>query len=125
MGERKKYTPTLNGTKYPISTEEPEEYIRRIEFFLNSRIQNAKDKTGMIYSDSITLALLSIEVADSLFKTQKQFNELKAETNKLLEKYDELSAQHDSNCAEIDELENEIRELREKILILKLGGTAD
>ena len=125
MGERKKYTPTLNGTKYPISTEEPEEYIRRIEFFLNSRIQNAKDKTGMIYSDSITLALLSIEVADSLFKTQKQFNELKAETNKLLEKYYELSAQHDSNCAEIDELENEIRELREKILILKLGGTAD
>ncbi|MBO7397544.1 MAG: cell division protein ZapA [Clostridia bacterium] len=125
MGERKKYTLTLNGTKYPISTEEPEEYIRRIEFFLNSRIQNAKDKTGMIYSDSITLALLAIEVADSLFKTQKQFNELKAETNKLLEKYDELSAQHDSNCAEIDDLENEIRELREKILILKLGGTAD
>ena len=118
MGERKKYTLTLNGTKYPISTEEPEEYIRRIEFFLNSRIQNAKDKTGMIYSDSITLALLSIEVADSLFKTQKQFNELKAETNKLLDKYD-------SNGAEIDELENEIRELREKILILKLGGTAD
>ncbi|MBR5060035.1 MAG: cell division protein ZapA [Clostridia bacterium] len=125
MSDRKKYILTINGTKYPITTEEPEEYVRKIEYYLNSRIQSAKDKTGMIYSDSITLALLSIELADNLFKTQRQFSRLKDETDKLIDRYDSLSSMHDSSRAEIESLEKEIQDLKEKILILKLGGTVE
>ena len=125
MSDRKKYILTINGTKYPITTEEPEEYVRKIEFYLNSRIQSAKDKTGMIYSDSITLALLSIELADNLFKTQRQFSQLKEETDKLIDRYDALSSMHYSSRTEIESLEKEIQDLKEKILILKLGGSLE
>lgn len=122
MSERQKYTLVINGAKYPISTEESEEYIRKIEFYLNSRIQNSKDKTGMHFSDSITLALLSIELADTLFKTQKQFDQLKGETDKLIEKYDELANQNENSYAEIEALQAEISSLKEKIFKLELGS---
>ena len=120
-----KYTITLNGTKYPITAEEPEEYIRKIEFYLNSRIKKSNDKSVMIYSDSITLALLSIDLADTLFRTQQQFNELKAETTALMDRFDALSAQYDKNVANAKELEQQIQDLKEKLLILKLGGSIE
>ena len=121
MAERKKYSLTLNGIRYPITTEESEEYMRKIEFYLNSRINEAKDKTGMHYSDTVTLALLSIDLADTLFKTQAQFNKLTQDTDRLLEKYDELGKIHEGSLEKIEALEAQIDELKEKLLISKLG----
>ncbi len=125
MGDLKKYTITLNGAKYPITAEESEEYIRKIEFYLNSRIEKSKDKSGMIYSDAITLAILSIDLADTLFKTQEQLSSLKNDSKQLLDQFDNLSAEHAASLKEIKELEDQVSKLKEKILILKLGGKVD
>ncbi|MBP5311271.1 MAG: cell division protein ZapA [Clostridia bacterium] len=125
MGELKKYTITLNGSKYPITAEDSEEYIRKIEFYLNSRIEKSKDKSGMLYSDAITLAILSIDVADTLFKTQEQLSSLKADSKQLIEQFDKLSGEYDSAMSEIKSLEDQIAKLREKIIILKMGGKVD
>ena len=125
MGDLKKYTITLNGAKYPITAEESEEYIRKIEFYLNSRIEKSKDKSGMIYSDAITLAILSIDLADTLFKTQEQLSSLKNDSKQLLDQFDNLSAEHAASLKEIKEHEDQVSKLKEKILILKLGGKVD
>ena len=125
MSELKKYTITLNGSKYPITAEDSEEYIRKIEFYLNSRIEKAKDKSGMLYSDTITLAILSIDLADTLFKTQEQLSALKADSKQLLEQFDKLSENYDSAMAQIKSLEEQLASLKEKNLILKLGGRVD
>jgi len=108
MAERKRYTITINGNRYPISTEEPEEYVRKIEYYLNSKIQNAKDKTGMHYSDPITLTLLSIDLCDEYFKSQEQFDRLKTETDKLLEKFDEMMKALDAKDQRIAALEDQL-----------------
>ncbi|MBO4261480.1 MAG: cell division protein ZapA [Clostridia bacterium] len=125
MSELKKFTINLNGAKYPITAEESEEYIRKIEYYLNSRIEKSKDKSGMIYSDSITLAILSIDLADTLFKTQEQLTSLKNDSKQLLEQFDSLSAEHASVVKEIKKLREENEKLKEKVLILKLGGTVE
>ena len=125
MSELKKFTINLNGAKYPITAEESEEYIRTIEYYLNSRIEKSKDKSGMIYSDSITLAILSIDLADTLFKTQAQLTSLKNDSKQLLEQFDSLSAEHASVVKEIKKLREENEKLKEKVLILKLGGTVE
>lgn len=83
MADRQKYTLIINGTKYPISTDEPEEYVRKIEYTLNSRIQKMQKETGMVYPQDTTLGLLSIDLCDSYLKLQQQMAELKAENNEL------------------------------------------
>ncbi len=83
MAERQKYALIINGARYPVSTDEPEEYVRKIEYTLNSRIQKKQKESGMVYSEAVTMALLSIDLCDDYLKLQQQNAQLKAELDAL------------------------------------------
>lgn len=119
MSEKKRYTIDINGTEYPILTHESEEYIHKIEYFINTRIRDSKNRTGMHFSNATTLAMLAISTTDELFKTQMQFNSLKTDAEKLMQEYDRTRAENKEYIEQIGALEAQIDELKAKIYQLQ------
>lgn len=119
MSDKKRYTININGNNYPIITDEPEEYINKIEYYINTRIRDSKNRTGMHLSDATTLAMLAIGTTDELFKTQKQFNSMKADAERLMQEYDNISAENKEYMEQINTLEAEIDKLKAEIFKLQ------
>ncbi len=119
MSEKKKYSININGNNYPIITDESEEYINKVEYYINTRIRDSKNRTGMHLPDSTTLAMLAIGTTDELFKTQKQFNSIKADAERLMQEYDKVCAENKEYIEQIGALEAQIDELKAKIFQLQ------
>lgn len=119
MSEKRKYSINLNGTMYPILTDEPAEYVNKVEYYLNTRIRDSKSRTGMHLPDSTTLAMLAIGVTDELFKTQKQFNAMKSDAERLVGEYDKVCGENKEYIEQIESLEAQIDELRKTIFQLQ------
>lgn len=117
--EKKKYSITINGIVYPILTDEPEEYVNKVEYYLNTRIRDSKSRSGMHLSDSTTLAMLAIGVTDELFKTQKQFNSMHADAERLVGEYDKVCQENKEYLEQIEALEAKVDELRQTVLLLQ------
>lgn len=119
MSEKKKYSISINGRTYPILTDESEEYVNKVEYYLNTRIRNSKTRTGMHLPDSTTLAMLSIGITDELFKTQKQFNSMKADAERLMNEYDKVCQENKEYIEQLEALEAQIDELKKTVFQLQ------
>lgn len=119
MSEKRKYSISINGIVYPILTDESEEYVNKVEYYLNTRIRDTKSRTGMHLPDSTTLAMLAIGVTDELFKTQKQFNSMRADAERLVGEYDKVCQENKEYVEQIEALEAQIDELRQTVVRLQ------
>ena len=119
MSEKKRYTININGNNYPIITDESEEYINKVEYYINTRIRDSKNRTGMHLPDATTLAMLAIGTTDELFKTQKQFNSMKADAERLMQEFEKVSAENKEYMEQISALEAEIDRLKAEIFKLQ------
>ena len=92
MAEKNKITLSIGGKNYTLVHDETDDYMKRIEHYLNAKIETA-GKAGIQLGEQTALIMASISVIDELFKTQKNFNTLKNEIRRIMDEYDKLKAE--------------------------------
>lgn len=92
MADKNKITLSIGGKNYTLVHDETEDYMKRIEHYLNTKIENS-GKAGIQLGEQTALIMASISVIDELFKTQKNFNTLKNEIKRIMDEYDKLKAE--------------------------------
>ena len=115
MAERNKITLTVNGKNYTLVHDEIEDYMKRIEHYLNAKIETAS-KAGVQLGEQTALIMASISVIDDLFKTQKNFNTLKNEIKRIMDEYDKLRADKQVLEDSLAEADRKIEELSAKLI---------
>ena len=92
MAEKNKITLSIGGKNYTLVHDETDDYMKRIEHYLNTKIETS-GKAGIQLGEQTALIMASISVIDELFKTQKNFNTLKNEIKRIMDEYDKLKAE--------------------------------
>lgn len=107
MADKSKIKFTINGKTYTLVHDETEDYMRRIEHYLNGKVATAT-KSGIQLGEQTAVVMASISIIDEMFKVQKNFNTLKNEIKRMMDEYDKLKL-------EKQELENQLNEADKKI----------
>ena len=115
MAEKNKITLTVNGKNYTLVHDETDDYMKRIEHYLNSKIETAS-KAGVQLGEQTALIMACISVIDDLFKTQKNFNTLKNEIKRIMDEYDKLRADKQVLEESLAEADRKIEELSARLI---------
>lgn len=80
MGEMKKIPVRIRGKEYFINCAEDEEYIQKVAYYLDRKMNQISDSNPSL--DSSKLAILAaLNMSDELFKAVDVINKLKEKTN--------------------------------------------
>lgn len=120
MAEKSRIKLNINGKTYTLLHDEPEDYMRRIEHFLNTRV-SAASKSGIQLGEHTAVIMASISIVDELFKTQKNFNTLKNEIKRMMDEYDRLKLERQELEDQLTNAENQIDKLNKQLIIAKQG----
>jgi len=70
MEEIKKVSVKIQGKEYKINSSEEEEYIEKVAYYLDKKLEQAKSANPSLDTIKVT-TLVALNLADSLFKTVK------------------------------------------------------
>ena len=121
MADKNKIRFTINGKTYTLLHDEPEEYMHRIEHYLNSRVA-AASKSGIQLGEQTAIVMASISIIDELFKTQKNFNTLKNEIKRMMDEYDRLKIEKQELDEQLSKAEKQIDTLSKQLLLARHGA---
>ncbi|MGL5245551.1 MAG: cell division protein ZapA, partial [Sarcina sp.] len=65
----------INGVEYNLKGEEDEEYLKHVANYVEGKIQDILEKNPRLPGPAAS-ALTAVNVANELFKGNKEFNEL-------------------------------------------------
>ncbi len=91
MGDQKKVSVKIQGREYRISCTEDEEYVQKIAYYIDKKMEQA-----MLANPSLDIirasTLVSLNLADSLFKAVKTIEKMNGRNNVKSENpvYDEI-----------------------------------
>ncbi len=103
----------IDGKVYSLSGFESEDYIQRVALYINNKIKELKvSSSGKVYNSKLSGVLLSLNVADELFKEKEKSERLKEEVKGLDKRVLELLKQ-------IEEFENVKKGYQDKINALE------
>jgi len=126
----------INGIEYCLRGEEKEEYLRTVEKYVDKKIKNIIENNEKL-STADAAILTALNVADDMFKTgyendelvdkleiyKKQQNDLKGEFEKAKNEIEEIKKKHQLECNKLNESllksNNEKNELLDEIKELK------
>ena len=115
MAEKNKIMLTINGKNYTLVHDETDDYMKRIEHYLNAKIQ-AAGTAGIQLGEQTALVMASISIIDELFKTQKNFNTLKNEIKRIMDEYDKVSGEKQLLEDALSDADKKIAELSRKLI---------
>lgn len=118
MAEKNKIRFTINGKTYTLLHDEPEEYMHRIEHYLNTRV-TAASKSGIQLGEQTAIVMASISITDELFKTQKNFNTLKNEIKRMMDEYDRIKIEKQELEEQLASAEQQIDKLSKQLLLAR------
>ena len=121
MTEKNKIRFTINGKTYTLLHDEPEEYMHRIEHYLNTKVA-AASKSGIQLGEQTAIVMASISIIDELFKTQKNFNTLKNEIKRMMDEYDRLKIEKQELDEQLSNAEKQIDTLSKQLLLARHGA---
>lgn len=124
MAEKNKIRFTINGKTYTLLHDEPEEYMHRIEHYLNTRV-SAASKSGIQLGEQTAIVMASISITDELFKTQKNFNTLKNEITRMMDEYDRLKIEKQELDEQLSAAEQQIDKLSKQLLLARHDAGMD
>lgn len=124
MAEKKQIRFTINGKAYTLRHDEPEEYMHRIEHFLNTKVAAAA-KSDLRLEQQTALVMAAISITDELFKTQKNFNTLKNEIKRMMDEYDRLKIEKQELDDALTKAEQQIDTLSKQLLLARHNLGAD
>lgn len=120
MAEKSRIQLTINGKNYTLVHDETEDYMRRIEHYLNGKVSAAM-KAGIQLNEQTAFVMASISIIDELFKTQKNFNTLKNEIKRMMDEYDKLKMEKQELDAQLADADKQIETLSQQLLLAKRG----
>lgn len=112
-----KTTIRLLGNDYDITSNDSEEYIHRVAFYVDKKLTEISGKNTRL-STNMAAVLASVNIADELFKLKEKMEDIIAENGKVSEKNEELKQECDFLKRDNEILRQEIQRL--KIEIAKL-----
>ena len=118
MADKNKITLNIGGKNYTLVHDETDDYMKRIEHYLNTKIETA-GKAGIQLGEQTALVMASISVIDELFKTQKNFNTLKNEIKRIMDEYDKLRADKQLLEQALGEADKKIEDLSAQLIARK------
>lgn len=109
----------INGIEYCLRGEEKEEYLRTVEKYVDKKIKNVIENNEKL-STADAAILTALNVADDMFKTGYENDELIDETENYKKREGELKDQLQNAKDEIEEVKKkdqiEYNKLNEKLL---------
>lgn len=108
----------INGKAYTLRHDEPEEYMHRIEHFLNTKVAAAA-KADLRLEQQTAIVMAAISITDELFKTQKNFNTLKNEIKRMMDEYDRLKIEKQDLDEQLTRAEQQIDSLSKQLLLAR------
>ena len=102
----------LLGNDYTIAGTEPEEYMQRVAFFVDKKLNEICDRNNKLSTNMIAI-LASINIADECFKLQDSCESLRNQIS-------ELTQKEAKNNAAMEELKKKNELLNQEIQRLKI-----
>lgn len=118
MSEKSKIKLNINGKTYTLVHDETDDYMKRIEHYLNTKITSAA-KQGIQLGEQTAIVMASISIVDELFKTQKNFNTLKNEIKRMMDEYDKIKEEKQEKEKELAEAQKQIAQLSQELLLAR------
>lgn len=107
-----KTTIRLLGNEYTITSNDTEEYIHRVAFYVDKKLTEIYGRNNRL-STNMAAVLASVNIADELFKTKEKAGETEKHSNEILSKFSEKERQ-------IEELKKDNEIMRQEIQRLKI-----
>ena len=112
-----KTTIRLLGNDYDITSNDSEEYIHRVAFYVDKKLTEISSRNTRL-STNMAAVLASVNIADEFFKFRDEMEAVSAENEKITEKMSEVKHECDVLKRDNEILRQEIQRL--KIEIAKL-----
>ena len=112
--DKQKITVRINGKNYTLLHDESDEYIHKIEHYLNSKIASAS-KGGIQLGEPTVTVMAAIDITDELFKAKKNFNTLKNEIKRMMDEYDRLKVESHELEEQLEAAWKQNEELKRKL----------
>lgn len=114
-------TVKINGLEYNLKGREDEEYLKHVANYVEKKIQELTNMNRNLTMPAAS-ALAAINIADELFKGNREYNELAAEyeimekeNNRLNSQISELKEENERTLEEMNLLRDEHEVLNEKV----------
>ncbi|MBR4030519.1 MAG: cell division protein ZapA [Clostridia bacterium] len=107
-----KTTIRLLGNEYTITSNDTEEYIHRVAFYVDKMLTEIYGRNNRL-STNMAAVLASVNIADELFKTKEKAEETEKYSNEISSKFSEKERQ-------IEELKKDNEIMRQEIQRLKI-----
>ncbi len=92
MTGKKKINIVIDGRNFTVIGSEPEEYVRELAFFVDTKIKDLTSKNDKL-CQTMSATLAALNIADELFKTKARLEELESQAKDPMEKYDDVIAE--------------------------------
>lgn len=121
MTVKKKIDISIDGRNFTVVGSENEKYVRTIASYVDKKIRELTSKNDRLcQTSSATLAALNI--ADELYRTKAQLEELEKQSKEPMEKYDNIVSELEKSKATINNLEAECARYRDDLLKSKIDA---
>lgn len=118
MTEKNKVDVLIDGRNFTVVGDGTKEYIRNLASYVDEKIQEMSSKNDKL-SASMAATLAALNMADELYKTKRELNDLKSEAKAPMEQYDTLVKQLEKAKIQIDELEESCNAYKDELLETK------
>jgi len=79
MSDKNNTKVLINGQVYTLSGQESEEYIQKVALYINNKLEELKKSdNGQLMSTRLLNVLLSLNIADELFKARDSVTQLES-----------------------------------------------
>jgi len=114
MAEKKKVIVKINGQDYNVISEEPEEYIKHIAKYVDSKakeIYNGNKK----FSQTMVAMLTAFTITDEFYRTYEELDEIKSSIVEPLKELEELRKESAVNNELIEKIKSENERLKSEL----------
>ena len=116
MSDKNNTKVLINGQVYTLSGQESEEYIQKVALYINNKLDELKKSdNGQLMSTRLLNVLLSLNIADELFKARDSVVRLEASMEEKDQKINGLQQLIEENEKAKDSLTDRISELEKDI----------
>jgi len=114
MTEKKKIQIAIDGRNFTVIGTEPEEYVRKIADYVDSKIKEVTSKNDRL-GQIMATTLAALNISDELHKTKERLMELERRAKDPMERYDDVIEELEKAKNIIKKLEGECSSYKEQV----------
>ena len=120
MANENKIEVTIDGHNFTVIGADDENYVRNLSYYVDKRIKQLVSKNDKL-SPTMSATLAALNIADELHKLNGEYKDLKNNTKKPLEEYENLVKDLEEANKKIAELEKQCLDYKDEAVKGRLG----